>query len=115
MTLATLLTDHRADDRQERDSAVSIRGSGSGETDRVAQAHQRHQMAHCEAATDASARRAVRDDGGVSCTWGTEYDWRKVEARMSSYPSVPHDRDRRALHPLHPRSFETPECLADSS
>src|SRR5215208_8477364 len=37
-------TTHRADDRQECDSAVSVRGSGSG-IDRFAQAHQRDTVA----------------------------------------------------------------------
>ena len=40
--------------------------------------------------------------------WGTEYDWRKVEARLNALPQVPH-RDRRARHPLHPRALATCE------
>ena len=37
--------------------------------------------------------------------WATEYDWRKVEARLNVLPAL-HHRDRWAGHPFHPRSFE---------
>ena len=37
--------------------------------------------------------------------WATEYDWRKCEARLNALPEL-HHRDRRAGHPLHPRSLQ---------
>ena len=37
--------------------------------------------------------------------WATEYDWRKVEARLNALPAL-HHRDRWAGHPFHPRAFE---------
>ena len=42
--------------------------------------------------------------------WATEYDWRKVEARLNALPAV-HDRDRRRGHPLHPRKSEHEDAL----
>ena len=43
--------------------------------------------------------------------WATDYDWRKVEARLNALPAV-HHRDRRARHPLHPRPLEARERAA---
>ena len=37
--------------------------------------------------------------------WATEYDWRKMRGEAER-PAAVHHRDRRAGHPLHPRSFE---------
>ena len=37
--------------------------------------------------------------------WATDYDWRKVEARLDALAAV-HHRDRWARHSLHPRSIE---------
>ena len=37
--------------------------------------------------------------------WATDYDWRKVEAKLNALPQF-HHRDRRAGHPLHPRPVE---------
>ena len=37
--------------------------------------------------------------------WATDYDWRKVEAKLNAYPQL-HHRDRRAGHPLHSRPLE---------
>ena len=34
--------------------------------------------------------------------WGTDYDWRKCEAKLNALPE-PHNRDRRARHSFHPR------------
>ena len=44
--------------------------------------------------------------------WATDYDWRKVEARINALPQLPH-RDRRTRHPLHSRPLEARECVAD--
>ena len=43
--------------------------------------------------------------------WATEYDWRKVEARLNAVPQL-HHRDRRSRHPLHSRALEARERLA---
>jgi hypothetical protein len=43
--------------------------------------------------------------------WATEYDWRKIEAKMNALPAVP-NRDRRAGHSFHPRPFEARKCAA---
>ena len=44
--------------------------------------------------------------------WETEYDWRKCEARLNAVPAVRH-RDRRAGHPLRPRSLQARGRAAD--
>ena len=38
--------------------------------------------------------------------WGTDYDWRKMRG-AAQRPAAVHDRDRRAGHSFHSRSFET--------
>ncbi len=38
--------------------------------------------------------------------WATDYDWRKVEAKLNALTAV-HDRDRWARHSFHPRPVET--------
>ena len=43
--------------------------------------------------------------------WGTDYDWRKAEAKLNAPSAVRHD-DRRARHPLHPRPLPSSECPA---
>ena len=43
--------------------------------------------------------------------WGTDYDWRKCEARAEGAAAL-HHRDRRARHSFHPRSFEARERAA---
>ena len=43
--------------------------------------------------------------------WATEYDWRKVEARLNALAAV-HHRDRRGRHSLHPRALEASERAA---
>jgi hypothetical protein len=40
--------------------------------------------------------------------WGTEYDWRKDEAKLNDLPH--HCRDRRARHSLCQRPFEASQC-----
>ena len=46
--------------------------------------------------------------------WGTDYDWRKVEARLNALAHV-HDRDRRRRHSFHSREFPSRECACRSS
>ena len=41
--------------------------------------------------------------------WQTDYDWRKVEARLNALPQFI-DQHRRGGHSFHPRSFEASEC-----
>ncbi len=65
------------------------------------------------AATNWPERETVADDSqGVQLAtmrrlaryWETEYDWRTCEAKLNALPAI-HHRDRRAGHPLHPRSL----------
>ena len=43
--------------------------------------------------------------------WGTDYDWRKCEAKLNAIPQFMTE-DRRARHSFHPRSFEARKCVA---
>ena len=43
--------------------------------------------------------------------WGTDYDWRKVEAKLNALPQFVND-DRRRGYPLHSRSLEASQCVA---
>ena len=40
--------------------------------------------------------------------WGTDYDWRKAEAKLNALPQF-YDGDRRARHSLHPRPLASCE------
>ena len=55
--------------------------------------------------TDASQGVQLATIQKLARYWGTEYDWRKCEARLNALPQV-HHRDRRARHSFHPRPFE---------
>ena len=41
--------------------------------------------------------------------WGTDYDWRKAEAKLNALPQFV-TNDRRRGHSLHPRPLPSPEC-----
>ena len=43
--------------------------------------------------------------------WATDYDWRKAEAKLNSYPQFVTEH-RRSRHPFHSRSFEKSERSA---
>jgi hypothetical protein len=42
---------------------------------------------------------------------GTDYDWRKCEAK-TELPAAVHDRDRRPRHPFHPRQVRSRSRVA---
>ena len=58
-----------------------------------------------EGVDDASQGVQLATIQAVARYWLTEYDWRKCEARLNAVPAVRH-RDRRAGHPLRPRSLQ---------
>ena len=73
------------------------------ELDRIAQAHQRDQVAR--------ARNGLRSQGVQLATiqalaryWATEYDWRKVEARLNALPQFITEIDGLDIHFIHVRS-----------
>ena len=58
-----------------------------------------------ETVTDASQGVQLATVQKLANYWQTDYDWRKVEAQAERFAAI-HDRDRRARHSFHPRSFE---------
>src|SRR5438552_10443807 len=42
----------------------------------------------------------------LACYWTTEYDWRKVEAKINSYPNFITEIDGLDIHFIHVRSKE---------
>ena len=59
-----------------------------------------------ETVTDASQGVQLATIQKLARYWATEYDWRKIEAKLNALPQF-HDRDRWAGHSFHSRSFET--------
>ena len=58
-----------------------------------------------EGVEDASQGVQLATMQAIARYWATEYDWRKCEARLNAVPAL-HHRDRRAGHPLRPRSLQ---------
>jgi len=59
-----------------------------------------------ETVTDASQGVQLATSQALARYWGTDYDWRKCEAKTER-PAEFHHRDRWARHSFHSRSFET--------
>src|SRR4051812_22324884 len=57
-----------------------------------------------ETVTDASQGVQLATAQALARYWGTEYDWRKVEARMNSYPQFITEIDGLDIHFIHVRS-----------
>ena len=90
--------------RHDRHSSVSRECSGSGAR-RSAPAHQRDAVAR------AGDRSRIASQGVQLATiqklaryWATEYDWRKVEARLNALPQFITEIDGLDIHFIHVRS-----------
>ena len=59
-----------------------------------------------ETVTDASQGVQLETMQKLARYWATDYDWRKVEAKLQC-PAAVHHRDRWVGHPLYSRSLET--------
>ncbi len=59
-----------------------------------------------ETVTDQSQGVQLATIQALARYWATEYDWRKVEAKLNAAAAV-HHRDRWTGHSLHSRSLET--------
>ena len=59
-----------------------------------------------ETVTDASQGVQLATIQALARYWATDYDWRKIEAKLNALPQFRH-RDRRAGHSFHPRPLET--------
>ena len=81
------------------------------ELDRIAQAHQRDQVARTGNGHRCVARRTARDDSGAGALLGDRI--RLAQDRgEAERPAAVHHRDRRAGHSFHSRPFETRKCAA---
>ena len=58
-----------------------------------------------ETVADASQGVQLATIQALARYWATEYDWRKIEAKLNALPQF-HHRDRWARHSFHSRSFE---------
>jgi hypothetical protein len=58
-----------------------------------------------ETVSDASQGVQLATMQALARYWATEYDWRKIEAKMKRVAAV-HHRDRWARHSFHSRAFE---------
>ena len=90
--------------RPDRDPAVHDRhprGGPRGPAPRIAATR----WPEKETVDDASQGVQLATMQALARYWMTEYDWRKCEAKLNSVPAV-HHRDRRAGHPLRPRSLQ---------
>src|SRR3954452_12076626 len=57
-----------------------------------------------ETVTDASQGVQLATTQALARYWATEYDWRKVEARMNAYPQFLTEIDGLDIHFIHVRS-----------
>src|SRR6266478_6506448 len=57
-----------------------------------------------ETVTDASQGVQLATTQALAGYWATEYDWRKVEARMNAYPQFITEIDGLDIHFIHARS-----------
>ena len=64
-----------------------------------------------ETVTDASQGVQLATIQALAQYWGTDYDWRKCEAKLQVLPKLPH-RDRRAGHSFHSCPLQTRKCIA---
>jgi hypothetical protein len=64
-----------------------------------------------ETVSDASQGVQLATTQALARYWATDYDWRKIEANLSALPKF-HNRDQRAGHSFHPRSFEARKRIA---
>ena len=67
-----------------------------------------------ETVTDATQGVQLATTQALARYWATDYDWRKVEARLNVPAQFPH-RDRWAGHSFHPRPLQTRKCACPSS
>ena len=56
------------------------------------------------------AGRAARNDEKLANYWATEYDWRKVEARLNALPNFITEIDGLDIHFIHVRSKHEMRC-----
>ena len=77
--------------------------SGSG-THRIAQAHQRNKWPERETVADASQGVQLATIQKLARYWATEYDWRKIEARLNALPQFITEIDGLDIHFIHVRS-----------
>ena len=85
------------------DSSVSGEYSGC-RAHRPAQAHPRDALARKETVADFSQGVQLATVQKLARYWATEYDWRKVEARLNAVPNFITEIDGLDIHFIHVRS-----------
>ena len=101
---------HRSSGRKRRDPSLPRQHSGRA-TRRPPPPHRGDPVARPGDGHGPIAGRAdSRTFRSSSRYWGTDYDWRKAEAKLNALAAV-HDDDRRPRHPLHPRPLPSPNAL----
>src|SRR6266404_1363381 len=96
--------------RQGCDSPVSGEFSGNGAY-RIAEAHQRNQVAGTGNSHGCNARRAARDYAEPRALLGDRLRLAQVRGETERAAAI-HHRDRWARHSFHSRPFKTRKCVA---
>ena len=91
------------------DSAVSGEHSGCG-THRTAPANRRDAVPEKETVTDFSQGVPLATVQKLAHYWATEYDWRKVEARLNAVPNFITEIDGLDIHFIHVRRSTRMRC-----
>ena len=64
-----------------------------------------------EPVTDASQGVQLATTQKLARYWGTDYDWRKCQAKLNAAAAIRH-RDRWARHSFYPCAFEAAQCTS---
>ena len=99
-------TTHRADDRQDRDSPVSLRGCQKRNSIELRRRITATRFPEKETVADFSQGVQLAFMQALARYWATDYDWRQVRG-ATELASPIHHRDRRVGYPLHSRPLET--------
>jgi len=70
---------------------------------RIAEAHQRNQVAGTGNSHGCDARLQARAMQNLARYWGTDYDWRKCEAKLNALPQFITEIDGLDIHFIHVR------------
>ncbi len=107
-TTTTRVSEQTSEQNAVRPFQVKCSGSG---THRIAQARQRDQVAERETVSDATQGVQLATMQALARYWATEYDWRKIEARLNALPQFITEIDALDIHFIHVRSKHNLACF----
>ena len=84
------------------------------EADRTAPAHQGHAVPEKETVADVSQGVQLATIQTLARYWGTEYDWRKCEAKLKALPQFITEIDGLDIHFIHVRRNTKMPCRSSS-